>query len=61
MERANSKREKMAIPMAIPFSNLSNESISEIAEERIVDNVNTRPSLILSPYPLIRIETFPLL
>lgn len=50
MERANSKREKMAIPMAIPFSNLSNESISEITEKKLVDKVKTRPTLIPSPY-----------
>ena len=49
MERANSKIEKMAIPRAIQFSNLSNESISEITEKKIVDKVNTRPSLIPSP------------
>ena len=50
MERANSKREKMAIPRAIPFSNLSNESISEITEKKLVDKVNTRSTLIPSPY-----------
>jgi hypothetical protein len=41
MDRANSKRENMAIPRAIPFSNLSNESTSEITEKKIVDKVNT--------------------
>ena len=49
MERANSKIEKMAIPRAIPFSNLSNESISEITEKKIVDKVNTSRPLIPSP------------
>ena len=58
MERANSKIEKMAIPSAIPFSNLSNESISEITEKKIVGKVNTKPSLIPSPWLLIRIETY---
>ena len=49
MERANSKREKMAIHRAIPFSDVSYGSISEITDKKIVDKVNTRPSLIPSP------------
>ena len=49
MDRASSKREKMAIPSAIPFSNLSNESISEMTEGKIVDKVKIA-SLIPSPY-----------
>lgn len=39
MDKASSKREKMAIPSAIPFSNLSNESISEMSERKIVDKI----------------------
>ena len=50
MERAKSKIAKMAIPRAIPFSNLSNESISEITEKKLVDKVNMTPTLIPSPY-----------
>lgn len=49
MESANNKREKMAIPRAIPFSRLSYESISEIAEKKILDKVNTRPTLFPLP------------
>jgi hypothetical protein len=49
MDKASSKRENMAIPSAIPFSNLSNESISEMTERKIVDIVKIA-SLIPSPY-----------
>lgn len=48
-ERANNKREITVIPRAIAFSNPSNESISEITENRTVNKVNIRSSLIPSP------------
>ena len=51
MERANNMIENIAIPRAIAFSSPSNDSISRINEDKIVNNVNISSSLPTIPSP----------